>query len=214
MARGHGPRGAVMPRRDRRSAVDTSSPRDLGNPRSAVRRALPARPRLCDARCSRGRRRRMNWLRADVAVLHYTSAVTAARSGPERGWFVTLEGPEGAGKTTHAARLRDAFAEAGIDVRLVREPGGTPVGEAVRALLLRARGSDAPMSPRADALLFNAARAQLVDEAIRPPSRRGRPSSAPASPIPPSRTRAMEWASCWTTCRRCRSSRRAGSAPT
>ena len=81
---------------------------------------------------------------------------------------MTLEGPEGAGKTTHAARLRDAFAEAGIDVRLVREPGGTPVGEAVRALLLRARGSDAPMSPRADALLFNAARAQLVDEAIRP----------------------------------------------
>jgi dTMP kinase len=81
---------------------------------------------------------------------------------------VTLEGPEGAGKTTQAARLRDAFLSAGLPVTLVREPGGTQLGESIRSLLLDPDAGDPPISPRADALLFNAARAQLVAEAIEP----------------------------------------------
>jgi dTMP kinase len=81
---------------------------------------------------------------------------------------VTLEGPEGAGKTTQAARLRDAFAASGLPATLVREPGGTSLGESIRSLLLDGKPGDAPISPKADALLFNAARAQLVLEQIGP----------------------------------------------
>lgn len=81
---------------------------------------------------------------------------------------MTLEGPEGAGKTTQAARLRDAFEAAGLPVGLVREPGGTSLGESIRSLLLAAEPDDAPISPRADALLFNAARAQLVELEVKP----------------------------------------------
>jgi dTMP kinase len=88
---------------------------------------------------------------------------------------VTLEGPEGAGKTTQAVRLRDALVAAGRPVLLLREPGGTGLGEAIRTLLLavRADAVDAPISPRADALLFSAARAQLVAEQIQPALARG-----------------------------------------
>jgi dTMP kinase len=84
---------------------------------------------------------------------------------------VTLEGPEGAGKTTQAARLRDALDAAGVSVVLVREPGGTTLGESIRSLLLDMGPEQAPdsgISARADALLFNAARAQLVQERIEP----------------------------------------------
>ena len=93
--------------------------------------------------------------------------VTAV-SGPGR--LLTIEGPEGAGKTTQAERLRDAARDAGIDVLLTREPGGTPLGEQVRSLLL---APDAALDPRADALLFNAARAQLVADVIAPALARG-----------------------------------------
>ena len=87
--------------------------------------------------------------------------------------FVTFEGPEGSGKTAQAARLRDAAAAAGIPVLLTREPGGTPVGDRIREILMAA-GSDAlPLGPRTDALLFNAARAQHVDDVIRPALDRG-----------------------------------------
>lgn len=83
------------------------------------------------------------------------------------GRFITLEGPEGAGKTVLARRLADALAARGHTVRLTREPGGTALGERLRALLL---GGDSALAidPRADALLFNAARAQLVAEVIGP----------------------------------------------
>jgi dTMP kinase len=88
-----------------------------------------------------------------------------------RGWFITFEGPEGAGKTTQADRLRGTLAAAGRPVELVREPGGTPAGERIRELLLGAAdaaGNAVALGPRADALLFNAARAQLVEEVIKP----------------------------------------------
>ena len=81
------------------------------------------------------------------------------------GAFVTIEGPEGAGKTSHAERLRDRAVGAGIDVVLTREPGGTPLGERIREVLL---DPGARHDPRTDALLFNAARAQLLKDVIEP----------------------------------------------
>lgn len=90
-----------------------------------------------------------------------------------RGLFICLEGPDGCGKTSQAARLAGALAAAGVAVRLVREPGGTATGERVRPILLdRSEGSVAN-DPRTDALLFYAARAQLVVEVIRPALARG-----------------------------------------
>jgi dTMP kinase len=100
----------------------------------------------------------------------YTRPVTP-NDVRRRGWFVTLEGPDGAGKTTQAERLRDRATDAGFEVVLTREPGGTPIGEAVRELLLGRRGGGS--TPRTDALLFNAARAQLVADVIAPALDRG-----------------------------------------
>ncbi|MGC8634381.1 MAG: dTMP kinase [Candidatus Limnocylindrales bacterium] len=90
---------------------------------------------------------------------------------PQRGRFVTFEGPDGSGKSTQAARLAAAFEARGVNVLLTREPGGTLLGERVREILLDRAGGH--HSPRADALLFNAARAQLVDEVIEPALARG-----------------------------------------
>jgi dTMP kinase len=85
------------------------------------------------------------------------------------GRFITLEGPEGAGKTLQAERLVEALTERGHRVRLTREPGGTALGEQIRSIVLaRAMDGDGGIDARADALLFNAARAQLVAEVIRP----------------------------------------------
>jgi dTMP kinase len=83
--------------------------------------------------------------------------------------FVTFEGIDGSGKSTQAQLLRDFLAERGEDVELVREPGGTPLGEEIRSLLLR--GPD--MTPWAEAALFAAARVELVERVIRPALDRG-----------------------------------------
>ena len=83
-----------------------------------------------------------------------------------RGRFISIEGPEGAGKTSQAAGLESALVDRGLVVRATREPGGTALGERIRALLLAP--SATPIDPLADALLFNAARRQLVEEVIRP----------------------------------------------
>ena len=93
--------------------------------------------------------------------------MTSPASPPARGWFITIEGPEGAGKTTQAARLESWLQTAGIPVMRTREPGGTRLGELLRGVLLDGRAST-PIDPLADALLFNAARRQLVAEVIRP----------------------------------------------
>jgi len=74
-----------------------------------------------------------------------------------KGSFITLEGPEGAGKTVIARRLADALTARGHRVRLTREPGGTDLGERVRALLLERSSGELAIEPRADALLFNSA---------------------------------------------------------
>src|SRR5919197_2147428 len=83
--------------------------------------------------------------------------------------FVTFEGLDGSGKTTQAELLRDHLQEAGRSVVLTREPGGTPLGERVRELLLAEDG----MTRWAEAALFAAARADLVARVIRPALERG-----------------------------------------
>jgi len=81
------------------------------------------------------------------------------------GVFITLEGPDGAGKSTQARLLADRIRATGRDVVLTREPGGTALGERVRDVLMHApAGSHDGLS---DALLFNAARARQVSEVIR-----------------------------------------------
>jgi dTMP kinase len=83
--------------------------------------------------------------------------------------FVTFEGLDGSGTTTQSELLRQYLEEAGRDVVLTREPGGTELGERVRELVL----GDTRISPWAEAALFAAARAELVAEVIQPALERG-----------------------------------------
>jgi dTMP kinase len=82
-----------------------------------------------------------------------------------RGRLITIEGLDGAGKTTLAAGLEADLAARGIEVRLLREPGGVGVAERVRELV---KDPALQIGDRAEALLYAAARAQLVEEAVRP----------------------------------------------
>ena len=101
-----------------------------------------------------------------ATVAPYTPPVTRPQPSSPRGRFITIEGPEGAGKTSQAARLEATLEARGVAVRTTREPGGTALGERIREILLAP--SQAPIDPLADALLFNAARRQLVEEVIEP----------------------------------------------
>lgn len=87
------------------------------------------------------------------------------------GLFITLEGPEGAGKSTNREYLAERLRARGIDVVLTREPGGTPLAEQIRELLL-APGEES-MSADTELLLVFAARAQHLAEVIRPALARG-----------------------------------------
>ena len=80
--------------------------------------------------------------------------------------FVTLEGPDGGGKSTQARELAAHLRQGGVDVLLTREPGGTPIGDQIRNVLMSL--DNAGMIPRAEFLLFSASRAQLVHQIIRP----------------------------------------------
>lgn len=88
----------------------------------------------------------------------------------ERGRLITIEGVDGAGKTTLAAGLVPALARAGVQARLLREPGGVPASEAIRALV---KDPALTVGARTEALLYAAARAQLVEEALAPALARG-----------------------------------------
>jgi dTMP kinase len=83
-----------------------------------------------------------------------------------KGVFITFEGLDGCGKSTQMELLAQALAERGYVITVTREPGGTPLGEAIREMLLDPRHHG--MSARAEALLYAAARAHLVEQVIRP----------------------------------------------
>jgi dTMP kinase len=99
--------------------------------------------------------------------------VTEHEASAGRGRFITIEGPEGSGKSTQARRLEEHLAADGIDVIRTREPGGTRLGEEIRRILLAAGEEHRAIDPLADALLFSAARRQLVAQVIRPALARG-----------------------------------------
>jgi dTMP kinase len=84
-----------------------------------------------------------------------------------RGYLITFEGSEGSGKSTQVARIANRFSDAGYDVLVTREPGGTKIGEEIRRVLMHADDGET-MTPEAELLLFAASRAQLVREVIRP----------------------------------------------
>jgi dTMP kinase len=89
-----------------------------------------------------------------------------------RGKFITIEGLDGCGKSTQLERLAAALRKQGLDVVTTREPGGTAIGEKIRAVLLDSR--TAGLDPRAELALMFAARAQHIAEVIRPALDRGR----------------------------------------
>lgn len=80
--------------------------------------------------------------------------------------FITLEGPDGSGKSTQAATLAERLRAGGYNVCLTREPGGTLIGDQIRQVLHDLKNT--AMQPRAEILLYSASRAQLVGEVIRP----------------------------------------------
>jgi dTMP kinase len=86
--------------------------------------------------------------------------------------FITFEGPEGSGKTTQLLRLKERLEAMGRQVVATREPGGTAAGERIRSVLLDLEGG--PLQPRTEALLFCAARSELVSSVIRPALEAGR----------------------------------------
>jgi dTMP kinase len=95
---------------------------------------------------------------------------TLVRALPGR--FIVFDGPDGSGKTTQIRRFAEAVRRAGLDPALVRDPGGTRVGEKIRELLLE--HSDEDIGPRTEMLLYMASRAQLVALRIAPALAAGR----------------------------------------
>jgi len=86
--------------------------------------------------------------------------------------FITLEGPEGSGKSSHITPLAEAIRQAGYPVVITREPGGTPIGDEIRKTLLNLKNT--AMHPTTEILLFQASRAQHVQELILPSIRAGK----------------------------------------
>ena len=84
-----------------------------------------------------------------------------------RGFLISFEGSEGSGKSTQISRIANRFEDAGYEVIVTREPGGTAIGEEIRHILMHADEAD-NMMPETELLLFAASRAQLVREVILP----------------------------------------------
>jgi len=89
-----------------------------------------------------------------------------------RGFFITIEGGEGVGKSTNLTLLKEYISDHGVELIVTREPGGTPLGEDIRALLLGSRPT--PIDSLAELLLIFAARAQHIHEVIEPALRDGK----------------------------------------
>lgn len=89
-----------------------------------------------------------------------------------KGIFITLEGPDGSGKTTQIKMLRDYLEEKGFEVLITREPGGTKISEKIRNIILDPENKE--MNGACEALLYAASRAQLVGEVILPALREGK----------------------------------------
>lgn len=87
------------------------------------------------------------------------------------GFFITIEGPDGAGKSTQVRLLAEYLREKGLEVVVTREPGGTPLAEKIRNLVLDV--SEEPVAPVTEVLLYAASRAQHVDQLIKPALQRG-----------------------------------------
>jgi dTMP kinase len=85
--------------------------------------------------------------------------------------FITFEGSEGCGKSSQAARLSEFLQQQGYDILFTREPGGTPIGEQIREVISSLKNTD--MQQRTEILLFQASRAQLVEQVIRPHLQKG-----------------------------------------
>lgn len=92
-------------------------------------------------------------------------------AGNAPGVFITFEGGDGAGKSTHIKFLAQVLEDAGLEVVRVREPGGTSVGEQLRAVVLDPANGE--MAPEAELLIYEAARAQIVSQVIQPALQRG-----------------------------------------
>jgi len=95
-----------------------------------------------------------------------------AKENLKRGIFITFEGPEGCGKTTHAGLIYDFLKSRSYDCILTREPGGTKAGEEIRRVLLHEDGVN--ISDLTELFLFEAARAQIVEELIEPALRKSK----------------------------------------
>jgi len=91
---------------------------------------------------------------------------------PRRGLFITFEGPEGSGKTTHSRLLCSFLKKIGWDILHTREPGGTAIGEEIRKVLLDPKNKD--MDVKSELFLYMAARAQILKEKIFPSLKRGK----------------------------------------
>lgn len=95
-----------------------------------------------------------------------------AKKSLKRGMFITFEGVEGCGKSTHSKKIYELLRRIGFSVIYIREPGGTKIGEKIRKILLDPANKE--MSDIAELFLFEANRAQIVKEVIRPALEKGK----------------------------------------
>jgi len=85
--------------------------------------------------------------------------------------FITFEGSDGTGKSTQIARLAEYLRQANVQFLLTREPGGNPISEQIRTVIMDLKNTS--MHPRAEILLLQASRAQLVEQVIQPHLKQG-----------------------------------------
>ena len=90
----------------------------------------------------------------------------------KQGFFITFEGPDGSGKSTQIAYLREYFEKIGLPCVFTREPGGTTIGEQLRSVILNKENGQ--MCPMTEALLYAASRAQHVRQLIKPALQSGK----------------------------------------